>query len=90
MTTALIPVPENAHLWSDALFKLEKPMLLSVAEFDLYWPLISTVYTKIGGLLVQQSGTVHVQKYECRLRKSKTGSKRPPKDGVQKRYGRMV
>ena len=40
-------------------------------EFDEYWPLLSTVFTKIGALFVQQNGEVEVQKYEYRRRKSK-------------------
>ena len=91
MTTALIPIPENASFWSDTLFMLVKPVVLTEDEFDMYWPLVSTVYTKIGGALRQQNGDVVVQKYECRLRKSKIGSKPPPpKDGVKKRYGSTV
>ena len=88
MTTSLIPIPENAIFWSDTLFKLSKPTILTADEFDAYWPLVST---KIGGVLKQQNGDVEVQKYECRLRKSKTGSRPPPlKDGVKKRYGTTV
>jgi len=91
MTTSLIPIPENAIFWSDTLFKLSKPTILTADEFDAYWPLVSTVYTKIGGVLKQQNGDVEVQKYECRVRKSKTGSRPPPlKDGVKKRYGTTV
>ena len=62
---------------------------MTESEFDEYWPLISAVYTKIGGLLLQQNGEVQVQKYECRLRKSKKGGKPPPR-GVKKCYGKTV
>ena len=69
MTTYfLIPTPENAIFLSDALFKLS-PTTLTADEFDTYWSLVSTVYTKIGGVLKQQNGDVEVQKYECRSRK---------------------
>jgi hypothetical protein len=91
MTTALIPIPENATFWSNILFKLEKPVVMTADEFDMYWPLVSTVYTKIGGALTQQKGDVLVQKYECRLRKSKKGGKAPPaKEGVKKRYSATI
>ncbi|KAI5849694.1 hypothetical protein BZA05DRAFT_401163 [Tricharina praecox] len=87
MTAHLIPVPSNASFWSDTLFNVTEPVTLTAEQFDTYWPLISTVYTKIGGLLLQRGGTVEVQKYECRLRKSKKGRKAPlPRgDGVRKR-----
>jgi len=42
-------------------------------EFDTFWPLLCTVYTKIGGFMTQQRGDVLLQKYECRLRKRKKG-----------------
>ena len=53
---------------------------------------MSTVYTKIGGLLLQQNGELEVQKYECRLRKSKKGGKPPPGPAgeVKKCYGKTV
>ena len=62
-------------------------MILTESEFDEYWPLMSTVYTKIRGLLLQQNGELEVQKYECRLRKSKKGGKPPPgpPGGVEKK-----
>ncbi|KAI5852368.1 hypothetical protein BZA05DRAFT_418644 [Tricharina praecox] len=91
MTTELIPIPENAASWCDTLFNLSKPIVMTPEEFDVYWPLVSTVYTKLGGNLSQQNGGVEVQKYECRLRKSKTGSRKSPlKDGVKKRPGTRV
>jgi len=64
---------------------------MTTEEFDAYWPLVSTVYTKIGGALTQQNGDVVVQKYECRLRKSKKGGKaRPAREGVKKKYSATV
>jgi hypothetical protein len=54
-------------------------------QFDTYWPLTDAVWTKIGGKTQQQNGTVEVQHYECRLRKSKkTGT------NVAKKEGRVV
>ena len=89
MSAALIPLPANTPQWCDLLFHLSKPVIMTESEFDEYWPLISTVYTKIGGLLLQQNGEVQVQKYECRLRKSKKGGK-PPARGVKKCYSKTV
>jgi len=78
----MIPVPEKADLYRDILFYLEKPTQLSQQEFDEYWPLVDSVWTKIGGSTIQRNGTVEVQHYECRLRKSKkTGTNIAKKDG---------
>ena len=92
MSTTLIPLPANTSQWCDLLFHLSKPLILTESEFGEYWPLVSTVYTKIGGLLLQQNGELEVQKYECRLRKSKKGGKPPPgpAGGVKKCYGKTV
>jgi len=91
MSTPSVTIPENAAFWSETLFKLERPVMLSADEFDAYWPLVSTVYTKLGGALTQQNGDVVVQKYECRLRKSKKGGRAAPlKEGARKRYNTKV
>ena len=89
MSTTLISLPANTSQWCDLLFHLFKPVITTEYEFDEYWPLLSTVYTKIGGLFVQQNVEVEVQKYEYRRRKSKKGGK-PPPGGVQKCYGKTV
>ena len=65
MTTTLIPIPDDAYERSNLLFSLKKAITLPCGEFERYWPLVNTVYTKIRGLLPQQNGTVKVQKYEC-------------------------
>jgi hypothetical protein len=93
MSAASIKIPKDATIWIDSLFNLEYPITTSQSLFEEYWPLISSVYTKLGGKLIQQNGTVEVQKYECRLRKSKkTGKAPPPKTigngGIKKRHGR--
>ena len=91
MTSTLIPIPKSAEFWCNKLFHLHTPIVLTAEEFDTYWPLISTVYTKLSGCTSQQNGEVTVQRYECQLRKSKKAGKPPPvKDGVKKRYGTTV
>ena len=90
MSSSLIPIADDSIYWSSLLFDLTQPVLLTEQQYDAYWPLISTVYTKIGGLLLQKNGTIEVQNYECRLRKSKKPGQVPPKDGVKKRYGSTV
>ena len=82
---AMIPVPEQAHIYREMLFHLENPVELTEQQFDEYWPLVDTVWTKIGGSTVQRGGTIRVQHYECRLRKSKkTGT------NVSRKEGRVV
>jgi hypothetical protein len=86
-TTAnkMINVPKEADYYKKNLFDLEKPVVLSVEEFDTFWPLVDSAWTKLAGKTVQQNGTVEVQHYECRLRKSKkTGT------NVAKKEGRIV
>jgi len=34
MTTALIPIPGNATIWSDLLSKPKKPVVMTAEEFD--------------------------------------------------------
>jgi len=48
--------------------------LLSPKTFDEMWPYVDLVYSKLQQELLQAHGTVHVQKYECRPRKSKKSS----------------
>ena len=90
MTAALILLPTNTAQWCDLLFYLSKPVVMTESEFEEYWPPMSTVYTKIRGLLLQQNGELEVQKYEGRLRQSKKGGKSPPTAGVKKCYGTIV
>jgi hypothetical protein len=81
----MINVPEQADHYKEILFNLEKPVVLNAEQFDTFWPLVDSVWTKIGGITTQQNGTVEVQHYECRLRKSKkTGT------NVAKKEGRVV
>jgi len=49
MSTALIPIPTDTASWSTILFHIAQPVTLTAEQFDLYWPMTSTVYTKIGG-----------------------------------------
>jgi hypothetical protein len=62
MTSTLIPIPENAEFWCNKLFYLHTPIVLTAEEFDTYWPLISTVYTKLSGYTSQQNGEVTVRR----------------------------
>jgi len=45
--------------------------------FSTYWPLVDSVYTKLGVRLLRRNNTAEVQKYESRLRKRrKSGTAR--------------
>jgi len=88
MSTSLIPIPDDTIYWSSPLLDITKPVLLTEQQCDAFWPLMNTVYTKLGGLLPQINGTIEIQNYECRLGKSKQSGKAPTsKDGDKKRYG---
>lgn len=74
--TKMIALPPDANNYKKLLFELEGPVELNQEQYDAYWPLVDSVWTKIGGATIQQNGTIEVQHYECRLRKSKkTGTK---------------
>ena len=78
----MIVLPSDAAIYRKLLFELDKPVVLSEEQYNEYWPLVDSVWTKIGGTTVQQNGTVKVQHYECRLRKSKkTGTNQARKEG---------
>ena len=62
--------PDTLHR-RGLLFDLTKPVTMSPEVFDKIWPYVDSVYTRLQQELLQQNGTVRVQKYECRLRKSK-------------------
>ncbi|KAF8448199.1 hypothetical protein BGX38DRAFT_1260228 [Terfezia claveryi] len=64
------------------LFNLTEPVTMSPEIFGEVWPYVDSVYTKLQSELLQAYGTVRVQKYECRLRKSKkSGTARDATDG---------
>jgi len=67
------------------LFRLEKPVQLTQQEFDEFWPLVDTVWTKIGGNTTLRQGTIQVQHHECGLRKSKKTD-----TNVARNQGRVV
>jgi len=60
----------NALHHRTLLFELNKPVIISADQFDEGWPYVDSVYTKLALEMLQCNGTMRVQKYECRLRKS--------------------
>ena len=74
MSEAMMPISTNAFHHRALLFDLSKPVTMSPEMFDEAWPYVDSVYTKLQSELLQAQGTVRVQKYECRLRKSKKSS----------------
>ena len=81
MSDIMMPLPPDALSWRTKLFELCDPITLPPEKFDEIWPLVDSVYSKTQGELLQNNGTVRVQKYECRLRKStKSSTARPNTD----------
>jgi hypothetical protein len=82
----LMPLPKGALYWRGLLFELAEPVIMSPEIFDEVWPFVDSVYSKISGEHLQNNGTVKVQKYECRLRKSKqSGTRRPDTGNIKRR-----
>ena len=71
MSEAMMPISADALHQRTMLFELSKPVTMSSQLFDEAWPYIDSVYTKLQSELLQAHGTLRVQKYECRLWKSK-------------------
>ena len=82
MSDAMMPISADALHHRTLLFELSKPVVVSVKKFNEVWPYVDSVYTKIQQELLQKNGTIRVQKYECRLRKSsKPGTARVAVEG---------
>ena len=71
MSEAMMSMSPDAIHYRGLLFDLTNPVTMSPEIFDQVWPYVDSVYTKLQQELLQQNGTVRVQKYECRLRKSR-------------------
>jgi len=73
------------------LFELSKPATISPEIFNEIWPYVDSVYSKLQQELLQAHGTVRVQKYECRLRKSRKSSTARVADGkvIKRRHSSM-
>ncbi|KAF8419735.1 hypothetical protein EV426DRAFT_676556 [Tirmania nivea] len=74
MSAAMMSISADTPHLRDMLFDLSKPVTVSPETFDNVWPYVDSVYTKLRSGLLQAYGTVRIQKYECRLRKSRTSS----------------
>ncbi|KAF8424878.1 hypothetical protein EV426DRAFT_597610 [Tirmania nivea] len=74
MSEAMTPISTDALHYRTLLFELNKPVVISVEKFNEIWPYVDSVYTTLQQELLQCNGTVRVQKYECRLRKSSKSS----------------
>ncbi|KAF8458932.1 hypothetical protein BGX38DRAFT_1325934 [Terfezia claveryi] len=73
-TEAMMPISADALHYRTILFELSKPVTIPPQIFDEIWPYVDSVYSKLQQELLQAYGTVRVQKYECRLRKSRKSS----------------
>ncbi|KAF8458120.1 hypothetical protein BGX38DRAFT_1265408 [Terfezia claveryi] len=70
MSEAMMPISADALHYRTLLFELNNPIVISADKFNEIWPYVDSVYTTLQQALLQCNGTVQVQKYECRLRKS--------------------
>ena len=92
MSEELMPISADALQYRALLFDLNKPIIIPADQFDEVWPYVDSVYTKLQSELLQCNGTVRVQKYECRLRKSsKSGTARVAPEGkvIKRRNSRI-
>ena len=70
----MMPISSDALYYRTMLFDLTKPVSMAPEIFDEVWPYVDSVYSKLQQELLQNNGTIRVQKYECRLRKSRKSS----------------
>ena len=70
----MMPISPDALHSRALLFDLTKPVTMPSEMFSETWSYVDSVYTKLRGEELQAYGKVRVQKYECRLRKSKKSS----------------
>lgn len=92
MSEVLMPVSVDALHYRSLLFDLSTPVVIPADKFDEVWPYVDSVYTKLQSELLQCNGTMRVQKYECRLRKSsKSGTARVAPEGtiIKRRNSRI-
>ena len=75
-----MPISADALKYRTMLFDLSKPVIMSPEIFDEIWPYVDSVYTKLQQELLQCNGAIRVQKYECRLRKSRKSGTRVARD----------
>ena len=66
----MIPISSNGLNYRNLLFNLDKPINISPEILDEVWPYVDSVYAKLCSEELQAFGTVRVQTFECRLRKS--------------------
>ncbi|KAF8433176.1 hypothetical protein BGX38DRAFT_211774 [Terfezia claveryi] len=74
MSEAMMPISADALHYRTLLFELRKPVIIPADKFNEIWPYIDSVYATLRGEVLQCNGTLRVQKYECRLRKSSKSS----------------
>ena len=76
-----MPIPTDAMHHRTLLFEFVKPVILDANKFDEVWPYVDSVYRTLRGEQLLCNGTVRVQKYECRLRKSSKSGTAKVADG---------
>jgi len=81
MSEAMMPISADALHHCTILFDLSKLVIMSSEKFDEIWLYVDSVYLKLQSELLQAGGTIRVQKYECRLRKSRKSGTAQVADG---------
>ena len=74
MSESMMPISVDALHYRTLLFELSKPVVISADKFNEVWPYVDSVYRTLRGEELKCNGTLKVQKYECRLRKSAKSS----------------
>ena len=70
MSESMIPIAVDALHYRTLLFEHSKPVSICADKFNEVWPYVDSVYCVLREEVLQCNGTICVQTYECRLRKS--------------------
>lgn len=91
MTDTMIPLSEHILKYRPLLFSLhaDPPLSLSKELFDEVWPYISCVYS-LKQRREQKNDMAIVEKYECRLRKSRKSSTIKDGQDIKRRHGSSI
>ncbi|KAF8427845.1 hypothetical protein EV426DRAFT_640458 [Tirmania nivea] len=70
----MMSISDDVLHYRTMLFKPNKPVTIFPQMLDEIWSYVDSVYSKLQKELLQAHGIARVQKYECRLQKSKKSS----------------
>ncbi|KAL7269921.1 hypothetical protein RUND412_007387 [Rhizina undulata] len=84
MSKALIPLPSAHAEWREKLFTLSDKVEMTPEEFEIYWPLVDSVYSR-RQKYTTTNGLKTISRWECRLKMSRKSSTKQDKPGVKRR-----